>query len=419
MCSEVAWLYLDLNSFFASVEQQLRPELRGRPVAVVPTQTDATCAIAASYEARAYGIKTGTKIYDARRLCPSLSCITANHEHYVYFHERITRTIERLIPIYQAESIDEFSCRLDPSQSTPAKARALGRHIKQALAQEIGPFVRCSIGIAPNRFLAKTASNLEKPDGLQVLAAADVPTRINHWPLTKLVGIGAAMEKRLMRAGITSIEQLYRLSPKQMRKIWGNVGGERYYYQLRGIELPEEPTNRSTIGHSHVLDPAWRPPEMALEIMRRLTLKAGSRLRRLGYYTSRMDMSLRLENGTRLGCYNTFYRCCDNVALQTRAFELWHHLTDTRKTQRIKKISVSLNQLIAEHTLQPELFDTLHASEIQRTKRREALSRTMDALNARFGRDTVGMGQLPGQARSFTGTKVAFTRIPDQEEFYE
>jgi DNA polymerase-4 len=106
------WLYVDFNSYFASVEQQLRPELRGQPIAVVPVETDSTCAIAASYEAKAFGVKTGTPIYEAKRLCPGLTCVLARHERYVEFHHRLIEEIERHIPVTAVCSIDEVASRL-------------------------------------------------------------------------------------------------------------------------------------------------------------------------------------------------------------------------------------------------------------------------------------------------------------------
>src|ERR1700735_3888566 len=101
------WLYVDFNSYFASVEQQLDPELRGRPIAVVAVETDSTCAIAASYEAKAFGVKTGTPIYEAKKMCPGLRIVLARHDHYVDFHHRIQKEVENHIPITAVCSIDE------------------------------------------------------------------------------------------------------------------------------------------------------------------------------------------------------------------------------------------------------------------------------------------------------------------------
>jgi DNA polymerase-4 len=172
------WLYVDFNSYFASVEQQLRPELRGKPIAVVAVETDSTSAIAASYEAKAFGIKTGTKIHEAKRLCPGLVCVLARHECYVEFHHRLLEEIERYIPVTAVCSIDEVACRLMDNENSLERSTAIARAIKNGIANNIGPYLRCSIGIAPNRYLAKVGTELEKPDGLVVLNAADLPQRL-------------------------------------------------------------------------------------------------------------------------------------------------------------------------------------------------------------------------------------------------
>ena len=119
------WLFLDLNSYFASVEQQHNPALRGKPVAVVPAMTDSTCAIAASYEAKAFGIRTGTKIYEAKKMCPSLICIQADHKKYVDYHHQIIAATERCLPVHKTWSVDEFDCLLLGREREPANAIAL------------------------------------------------------------------------------------------------------------------------------------------------------------------------------------------------------------------------------------------------------------------------------------------------------
>ncbi|MGQ0675409.1 MAG: DNA polymerase Y family protein [Rhodospirillales bacterium] len=160
------WLYLDLNSYFASVEQQLDPSIRGRPVAVVPVMSESTCAIAASYEAKAFGIKTGTKIYEAKRRCPDLILRPARHDLYVKFHRKTCEEIDRHIPIAKVCSIDEVACSLIGSERVRANAVDLAQRIKQGIRERVGDYIGCSIGIAPTRFLAKVASDMEKPDGL-------------------------------------------------------------------------------------------------------------------------------------------------------------------------------------------------------------------------------------------------------------
>jgi DNA polymerase-4 len=413
------WLYLDLNSYFASVEQQLQKQLRNKPIAIVPTMTDATCAIAASYEAKAYGIKTGTMIYKAKKLCPELICIEANHENYVTYHHKILTEINKYIPIEIISSIDEVACKLIGNQKQENQARQLAKIIKKGIQKNVGEYIRCSIGIAPNRFLAKTASNLEKPDGLQILYSKDIPERIKHFKLSDLTGIGRAMEYRLNKSGILSISELYNISPKHMRKIWGNVQGEKFWYLLRGKEITDIRTERKTIGHSHVLEPKWRPTESAEKVMSRLLLKAASRLRRMEYYSSKLTLSIRTEKGLRLEGKSIFYRACDNKKILEESKKIWKKLIKKKEIKKIKKISVTLYNLTKKTELQPELFQHFDEKIILNTDRFEKLSQTMDNINTRFGRDSVTLGELPNKIKSFSGTRIAFTRIPDKQEFHE
>ncbi|MAD46349.1 MAG: impB/mucB/samB family protein [Oceanospirillaceae bacterium] len=410
-----SWLFLDLNSYFASVEQQLNPELRGKPVAVVPLETDATCAIAASYEAKKHGVKTGTKIYDAKRMCPDLVCVQARHDAYTEFHHKILEEVERHIPITVIASIDEVGCELWRGQQTEAEARALALRIKQGMARNVGEAITCSIGISSNRYLAKIATEMQKPDGLIVLRPEELPARIHHFDLTDLTGISKGYLRRLHRHGIHTVEQLFALEPKHMRRIWGSVGGERFWYALHGVQLPDQETQRRTVGHSHMLSPEWRPPNKAYVVAQRLLLKAASRLRRLGYLAGAMDVSIRQEYGDRLHVDARFRHACDNVALKSVLRESWEAIMQHNQGRRVKKVSITLHGLIPQGARQPDLFD----QEDDSTQRREQASVAMDTLNAKYGRDTVVMGFLPQNDHPFAGTKIAFTRIPEREEFHE
>jgi DNA polymerase IV len=290
------WLYVDFNSYFASVEQQLRPELRGQPIAVVPAETDSTCAIAASYEAKAFGVKTGTMIYEAKRLCPGLICVLAQHERYVEFHHRLIEEIERHIPVTAVCSIDEVACRLMDNEISVQRSTEIAQSVKSGIAKNVGAYMRCSIGIAPNRYLAKVGTELQKPDGLVVLRAEDLPQKLFRLKLRDLPGVGANIEQRIQKAGIMDLPGLFALNPHEMRTTWGSVWGEKMWYLLRGMELPDEITARRSVGHSHVMAPELRDPIKARDVARRLMLKAASRLRRMEYYASAMSFSARLEN---------------------------------------------------------------------------------------------------------------------------
>lgn len=416
---ELRWLYIDFNSYFASVEQQLQPHLRGKPIAVVPVETDATCAIAASYEAKAFGIRTGTPVWEAKKLCPDLICVLARHEHYLAYHQRILEEVNNHLPVTQVCSIDEVACRLMANEMVLERVLAIAHGIKRGLAMRVGEHVRCSIGIAPNRYLAKVATDLQKPNGLVVLPATEVRARLNHLALRDLPGIGHNMEIRLRKAGIHQVDQLFTLDAATMRKVWGSLWGEKMWYYLRGAEVQEKETNRSTVGHSHVLAPECRPPEQARLIARRLTLKAASRLRRIHYYATQFHLSVRMENGERFEYDARCFRAQDSLTFLSMLEEGWEQIRRQSKQARMKKVSVSLNGLSAAHTLQEDLFQALPQPALIKRQRAEIVSHTLDALNQRFGRDTVQIGLVRQQTSHFTGTKIAFTRIPDAEEFIE
>ena len=416
MHSRLTTLFLDFNSYFASVEQQVQPHLRGRPVIVVPLDSDSTCAIAASYEAKRLGIKTGTPVWEAKQKCRTLACVVARHRVYLDYHDRLIAEIGRHIPIMKEESIDELSCALPPSRQGEEEAVALALRIKRGIAERVGECLTSSIGLSTNRFLSKVASDLKKPDGLTVYPE-DVPARLGHLSIRELPGIGPNMEFRLRRVGIGTIGDLWRRSPRELRRVWGSVEGERMWHKLRGVELPEQVPEKKVVGHSHVLDPALRPFDHAELVARRLLLKAASRLRRYERYASVMDISARIEQGPRIGTGVMFVHACDNATLMRALTAGWSRLRLQRPDlPRLKKVSIQLHGLV-EH--RPEtLFSAQDRAQRWRDKQ-EKLSRMTDRLNTRYGRDTVLLGLTPGGVSQFTGTKIAFTRIPLPEEFLE
>jgi DNA polymerase IV len=184
---------------FASCEQQENPALRGKPVIVVQTPTDTAVAIAASYAAKGFGIKTGTLVREARQLCPDVITVQANHRLYTDYHERILKAVDTYMPVEKVCSIDEMACRLMGSERQVPVARALALKIKRALRDQFGECLTCSIGIAPNVFLGKVGSDLQKPDGLTVITKDNLPDVVLSLELQDIYGIGERTEQRLHR----------------------------------------------------------------------------------------------------------------------------------------------------------------------------------------------------------------------------
>lgn len=274
-------LFVDFNSFFASVEQQDEPRLRGRPLGVVPVMSPTTCCIAASDEAKHHGVKTGTPVWEAVEKCPGILLLEARPSRYVDIHHRLMAAIEDCIPHGKPASIDEVPCHLIGRERLRDNAVAIAQRIKARIADEFD-WIRCSIGIAPNQFLAKTASDMGGRNGLTVLEPSDLPHRLHVLELRDFCGVGPSMEQRLRNAGIHSAEQLCAATREHLRAAWGSIEGERYWMQLRGHEMPQRTTKRSSIGHSHVLDPKLRTFEGARAVLFKMLAKAAVRLRTPG-----------------------------------------------------------------------------------------------------------------------------------------
>ena len=270
------WLFIDMDSYFASVEQYLRPDLRGQPVGVIPVQTNSTCVIAASYDAKCLGVKVGMKVLEARRLCPGISFVKARPKIYVEAHHRILESVDRCAKIERVYSIDEWAIRLRGEQRQPDRARKLAQEIKDRILDDFGPWMTCSAGIAPTRLLAKIASDFDKPNGLMVLTVDDLPHRLENLRLKDLCGISDGMLARLNKHGIQNIRELWNVSRQQAIHIWGSIAGAYWWAGFHGQDEPEITTRRRSMSHGNVLAPDFRDEEGACGIMARLDLQAGS-----------------------------------------------------------------------------------------------------------------------------------------------
>ncbi|MGB4106308.1 MAG: impB/mucB/samB family protein [Alphaproteobacteria bacterium] len=415
------WLFLDINSYFASVEQQERPELRGRPVAVVPMMTDSTCAIAASYEAKAYGVKTGTPIYEAKQMCPGLRCVLARYDLYVDYHHRILEEVVRHTPISKVWSIDELSSRLPPDKRTPERAAEIAQKIKEGIWKNVGEAISCSIGVAPNSLLAKTAAEMKKPNGLVMISQENLPGPLLDLKLTDMPGIGRNMEVRLKRSNIHTMQTLWDSSPKQARKIWGGVQGERFWYWLHGYDFSNPETGNVMIGHSRVLDPDLRRPDKARLMARRLLVKATYRLRRKGFFASHLSLSVRTTDGFRWADEARIPHARDPFTFLQLLDTMWASVSrefPDSSGVKFKKVSVILSGLKTGDQITRNLFETASPEALKQTRRREALAGALDRLQNKYQKETVWLGIIPKTSAGHVGTKIAFSRVPDREEFW-
>ncbi len=449
------FLHVDLNSFFASVEQQLHPEYRGRPLAVVPTFADTTVAIAASYEAKALGIKTGTRVGDMKRICPEIILVEGNHTTYAEYSHRIAAAVELACPVAHTPSIDEMVCQLIGREQEPPRARQIALDIKASIRDHVGETLRCSIGMAPNRYLAKIASDMQKPDGLIGLLPSQLPRALMHLELRDLPGVGARTEAMLIRKGVTTMPQLLELDREGMHKLWNSVWGDRLYHWLHGHSTgddgaPVSGEMQKSLGHSHVLGPAHRSPEGAWAVAHKLLHKAAMRLRMEKLCAGSMAVTIRYQltreqaeaaavlpkdskrgrssatdeaetpvpakprklrqhtSGIRhesWGMEARFPAGQDTLSFLETLGKLWAKQPIGPEQQRPFFVGVTLGNLINESEQQPRLFAD--------ADRRGELSRTLDKLNLKYGHTTLHFaGMLP--ARDSAPTRIAFTQIPVQ-----
>ncbi|MBI5768458.1 MAG: DNA polymerase [Verrucomicrobia bacterium] len=401
-------LAIDFNSYFASVEQQERPELRGKPVGVVPVLAETTGCVAISLEAKALGLERNIRVAEARLRCPGIIIVESRPDLYIRYHRQLKALVETCLPVKKVQSIDELECELSGDFARPARALQIARDIKAKIARDAGPLLRSSIGLGPNWFIAKVASDMQKPDGLVLIDSDDLPQKLLHLELRDLTGIGANMEKRLRAAGIATIAQLYAASRDRLRAIWGSVEGARFYEWMRGAPLEREPSQHNTIGHGHVLPPAGRNDATALAVLHRLLQKAAMRLRHSGHYAGALHLTVRYTDRKDWDAARHCNETQDTLHFTHVLNELWAGRPRELRGRAPLQVGVVLTHLLtgAEHT--PDLF------EADKETSRARLHSAVDELNKTFGKNSVYFGGAHG-ATDYAPMRIAFTRIPDPE----
>lgn len=395
------YLFVDMNSYFASVEQQDRPELRGRPVAVVAVEAETTSCIAASYEAKKFGVRTGTPVYEARRLCPGLRLVTARTDRYVEMHHQVVAAVDSCLPVLAVLSIDEMVCRLAPVTRTVDAAQKLALQVKAAICQQAGEWMRCSVGLAPNRFLAKVAGDMQKPDGLTTIVREELPERLYSLKLIDFPGIGRKMEERLRKWGITEVRQLCQLDIAQLSQIWNSkLMAEMWWGRLRGEDHQEKASRHGSVGHSNVLAPELRNAARSSEVLFRLVDKAAARLRRTRYWAGLVTVQIEFVGGGHWDSSLRVAHCQDTLTLLQSASTIW----EGRPEGVPLKVGVVFNNLRHDRNVAPSLFDS--------DRRRVALSEAMDQINGREDTNGIYFGITHG-VRKKAPPRIAFNHIPD------
>jgi DNA polymerase-4 len=330
--------------------------------------------------------------------------VEARHELYVQYHHRIVEVVETCIPVTIVASIDEMACQLMGRERPVCNALQLAAKIKRTIRERVGSTLRCSIGLAPNRFLAKVGSDMQKPDGLTVIRLSQLPANLYSLKPAALPGIGPRMNRRLEQRGIFTMEQLCALSEVQMRSLWGSVVGKRFWHWLRGEDSEEvsiEP--QKSVGHQHVLPPDLRTMQGANGVGQKLLHKAAVRLRRLRMWAGGLSVHVRCSpwrEGKFWEAHTRIAECQDTISL----LETFHKLWKKCPTGKPVMVGVSLYDLVPDNLHTAALFPE--------EQKRSQLSRAIDSINAKYGSNALYLGGVH-HVRDAAPTRIAFSSIPE------
>jgi len=357
-------LFIDFDSFYASVEQQDNPEYRGKPVIVVPVVSDYTCAIAASYQAKRLGVKTGTRVKTAKEKIPGLFVCGARPKRYVEVHNQIVEILSQHFKKIQVLSIDEMSCEINEDDDFDCEM--IAALLKLDIQERLGEHITCSIGVAQNVFLSKVAADMDKPNGFTALGQK-AQEQLSTLGLTDLPGIAEKMEARLNKSRIKTVDDLFNTEELKLKKAWGSIIGARWFHMIRGSlqcdyglsdnEIPK------SFGHTHVLPPSKRDDAGSFEVFEALLFKGLERLNkhRIGAKRVSIYLSWRNTETKRRGTYKKVspiaIASMDYTYWSMIANELWKQLPPLDLKAIPLLVGIRFTRTMKQEDINLQLFD--------------------------------------------------------------
>ena len=377
-------LHIDMDAFFISVEQRDDPSLRGKAAAVCGSLSRSVVT-SATYEARPYGIRAGMPVQEAKRRCPGLILVEGNHEKYTQTAARIFSLLKEVTPLVEVASIDEAYLDITQSQLLFGSPRKVAQWMKDRIREEEA--LTCSIGIAPNKLLAKLGSGLKKPDGLVVIEKGEVENLLKDLPASKLFGIGPKLEKELQAIGISTCGQLGKSPVAVLNKRFGVIGKRLREMGLGLDDSPvvpfEQEEDAKSISHSVTLEEDTSDPLVLRKVLSQLSEKVSKRMRRDSFFCGRVTLTVRYSD------FFTFTKQKTLVQPINSGNELFRNaldiFTSIRHPKPIRLLGVGTSQLKKEW-YQLSLFD--------RPEKKDNLLKAMDRVNERFGDWSLTWGSL-------------------------
>lgn len=373
-------MHVDMNSYFASVEQQENPYLRGKPIAVSGRPHIRSVVAAASIEAKKYGVKSGMSTWEAEKLCPSLIFIRGEPEKYIFITNRLLGIFKDYTPYIEIFSIDEVFLDLT---NCPFSPLWVAEQIKIRIKREVGEWLTCSIGISHNKLLAKIASESKKPDGLTVVTPSDIPHLLERLDLVDVPGIGEKTKEKLCFLGIRSIKDLANTPVTLLVDVFG-VYGRLLKNMSCGIDnspvVPYfEREEAKSVGHSFTLPHDEYTAGGVKKILMRLSEKVGRRLRNEGLAGNVIHVFVRRKDFSGVGKQRKLsYFTNDDVSVFDEAILILKTLPTFLPT---RAVGVSVSGLIHE--------DLVPISFLEDVQRRERLVKAIDQIKDRFGESVI------------------------------
>jgi len=400
-------LHIDLNSCFATIEQQANPHLRGKPIAVAAYATPNGCILAPSIEAKRYGVKTGMRVKDGKLLCPGLIILPPDPWKYRNVHLLLCKLLSDYTADFVPKSIDEFVLQMQDYPILKLKGmRDIAKEIKMRIQKEIGEWLTVSIGIAPNRFLAKLASSLHKPDGLDEINKDNFLNCYLKLKLTDLPYIKLRNALRLNNMGIFTLVDFYESPLWKLKAAFESINGHYWYMRLRGWEIDDVVFGRRSYGNSYALPKPLVTPKELSPILAKLVTKMGARLRHAGFVARGVHVAVGYRDGSFWHKGVTF-NCdlFDSRAIYKKAFKI---LSGSSYRKPARDLAVSCFQLRKKNQLQLELFDDI--------VKKETLVNTVDKVNERWGDFVITPARML-TASDAVPDRIAFGGVKELEEF--
>ena len=366
-------IHLDINSCFATLEQQANPLLREKVVVVGAYTTDSGCILAASVTAKKLGIKTGMRIKDAKKTYPKVICLPPDPPKYRYVHKRILKILKNYSLHVYPKSIDEFVFKVLDNYDPVT----ISKEIKRRIKEEVGEYITVSIGISTNRYLAKIASNLQKPDGLSLIDINNYKEVFSRLKLTSLTGIKKRNATRLNLVKIKTVLDFEKANLPKLKLAFGGIGGLYWYLRLKGYEVDDYKSVRKMYGNSFA-----PPPKNAndtFKILSKLTQKTGLRIRNANLKIGGVHLFLQDRNGNSWHMGRNLKR--DIFDSNDLYLELKKLVDLSPVKDNLRNIAISTYNLKSKNNLQLEIFSDV--------AKKEKLNNFIDRINLKHGEYTI------------------------------